>query len=315
MIPGYLIPTDVGALEVSERGRALLTSFLQTLDSESTQRAYRRAVEIAFRSLGPLDALTTPDLTAYRDSWLARLSEDHPRPVAPATVKLHLDALRSFLRFCRITGEFHLPTEVIRFALKSPKAEVVKPYQVLTEREFGRLLAASRGNLRNRMIFTLADATGMRESEICRLRVGDLHEDEEADLLVRVRRGKGNKDRIVPLDRNTAALLRAFLKTRKLSVGAKKDLTEYVFVSRKGKGKGRLSTARLRQLMSFYLRKAGIQKDISMHSLRHGAGLRWVKRTRDTNAVRKLLGHADLKTTQKYLDHLDAKDLKRVVNA
>lgn len=307
--------SDKKALAPLNRWGAILMAYLQTLDSDSTKRAYRRAVEIALPALGDLDSLTALDLTAYRDMWLARLSENHPHPLAPATVKLHMDALRSFLKFARLTGKFPLSNEVISFALKSPKAEVVKPYQVLTDREFGRLLVATRDNLRNRMIFTLADATGLRESELCRLRVGDLHIDDEGDTLLRVRRGKGNKDRIVPLDKQTAALVSAYLQSRKLEIGNKKDNAEYVFASRKGKGRGRLSTSRLRQLMAYYLRKARIQKNISMHSLRHGAGLRWVRRTRDTNAVRLLLGHSDLKTTQKYLDHLNAQDLKKVVNA
>lgn len=293
----------------------ILDAFLQTRDSDATKHAYRKHIQSALTQFGDLDTLTAMDLTRYRDTWLARLVDNHPHPLAPSSVKQHLDALRSFLKFARLTGQFHLSNEVIQFALKSPKAEVIKPYQVLTEREFGRLIAAARDNLRNRMIFTLADATGMRESELCRLRVGDLHIDDEGDVLVRVRRGKGNKDRVVPLDKTTAALLTAYLKTRGLTIGVKKDAAEYVFVSRKGKGHGKLSTARIRQLMAHYLQKARIQKNVSMHSLRHGAGLRWVRRTRDTNAVRKLLGHADLKTTQKYLDHLDAQDLKRVVNA
>lgn len=310
-----LTTPDEHALMIAERWQIILTAYLQTLDSDNTKRIYRKVVERALAQLGDLNAVTALDLTAYRDQWVSRLAENHPHPLAPSSVKQHLDALRSFLKFARVTGQLALTNEVIQFTLKSPRAEVIKPYQVLTEREFGRLISAARDNLRNRMIFTVANATGMRESELCNLKLSDLHIDEEGDLLLRVRRGKGNKDRIVPLDQQTAALVTAYLKTRALSIGNKKNGAEYLFVSRKGKGRGRLSTARLRQLIAYYLNKAHIQKDVSMHSLRHGAGLRWVRRTRDTNAVRKLMGHSSLKTTQKYLDHLDAHDLKTVVNA
>lgn len=300
---------------VPERWRPIMDAYLRTLDSSRTQHAYRKAIEHAFQTLGDLDTLSAIALTNYRETWMKRLDDSHAQPLAPSSVAQHLAALRAFLKFARLTDQLHLSVEVIRFTLKSPRVQVIRPYQVLTDKEFGRLIAAARGNLRDRMIFTIADATGLREAELCRLKVGDLTLDEEQDIIVRVRSGKGRKDRLVPLDRNTASLTLAYLKTRNLVLGDKSALGEYLFVSRKGQGHGKLSTARLRQLMAFYLKKAHITKNVSMHSLRHGAAVRWVKRTKDVNAARKLLGHSSLETTQKYLDHENMRNLKETVNA
>jgi len=305
-------PTE---LETPARWRPILDAYLQTLDSPRTQHVYRSAVEHAFQTLCDLDTITAVTLTNYRDAWMKRLDDAHAQPLAPSSVAQHLAALRAFLKFARLTDQFHLSYEVIKFTLKSPRALVIRPYQILTDKEFGRLVSAARGNLRDRMIFTIADATGLREAELCRLKLGDLTKDEDGDIIVRVRSGKGRKDRLVPLDHTTAALTVSYLKTRDMEIGCRAAQSEYLFVSRKGHGHGKLSTARLRQLIAFYLKKARITKNVSMHGLRHKAAVRWVKRTKDLNATRKLLGHASLQTTQKYLDHEEMRDLKATVNA
>lgn len=292
----------------------VLTAFLQTLDSAATRRAYRREVAAALGLLGPLGMLTPTKLTAYREGITSRMEPGAQKPLSPSSVARHLAALRSFLRFARLTGQLPVSYDIIKFTLKSPKAEVVKPYQVLSDAELARLLGAARENLRDRMILTVAAATGLRCSELCNLRVSDLTQDGVGDLIVRVRQGKGNKDRLVPFDTETAALVQSYLVTRKLALGSRQDGREYLFVSRKGKGHGRLSTARLRQLIALYMRKAGLSKAISMHSLRHGAAIHWLRNDASLVAVRKLLGHSSLSTTQKYLDHLEMDELKRAVN-
>jgi integrase/recombinase XerD len=76
-----------------------------------------------------------------------------------------------------------------------------------------------------------------------------------------------------------------------------------------------MTTARLRQLVAEYLHKAELNdKVISPHSLRHSAAISWLRTGASVVAVQKLLGHASLSTTQKYVDHLELRDLKKVVN-
>jgi site-specific recombinase XerD len=147
------------------------------------------------------------------------------------------------------------------------------------------------------------------------VRVGDLSEDEHEDLILRVRQGKGRKDRLVPLSRDAEAIVRAYLTARKLKRTSKRDAQEYLFPSRKGRGHGGLSTRRLRGIVEQYVKAAGVNKPISPHSLRHTAAITWL---RDSAApvpvVQKLLGHASLSTTQRYVDHLEIEELKEVVN-
>ena len=293
----------------------VMETWLNTLDSPETHRVYRRVVESAMSELGELNTVNAVKLTQYRDQWNKRLDLDAPDRLSPASVSLHLAALRSFLRFARITGQLPLPDDVIRFSLKSPKATVIKPYQVFTAAERSRLLSAARKNLRDRVLLDLAIATGLRAAEICAIQIGDLSVDDEGDLLLRVRQGKGRKDRIVPLDVDTAAIVRAYLKGRQLELGSKRDQREYLFASRKGRGHGRLSTARLRQLFDLYRTQAGIEKSLSPHSGRHTTAMNLLNSGADVVVVQKILGHANLATTQKYVDHLKLRDLKDAVNA
>jgi integrase/recombinase XerD len=304
--------TDVSA-RANVYWREVLDAFLNTLDSPATQREYRRDVESAMGVVGDLDTLTAVALAQYRDRCVARLADNSSAHLSPTSVVRHLAAVRSFLRFARLTGQLHLSDEVIRFVLKSPKATVIKPYQVLAEAEKASLISAAEGCARDRVLLSVILATGLRAAEICALRVGDLVIDEEGDLLLHVRQGKGRKDRIVPLAREAAKQVRAFLAERRIKIGRERDTDEYLFPSRQGDK--RMTTARLRQLVDGYLHKAGLNdKVISPHSLRHSAAISWLRSGASVVAVQKLLGHASLSTTQKYVDHLELCDLKEVVN-
>lgn len=290
----------------------VLDAYLQTMDSQETQRAYRRVISEAMQELGELDQLTALSLTHYREECMRRLSEDAAAPLSSSSVSQRLAALRSFLKFAVMTGQTGLTYDVIRFTLKSPKVRVVRAYLILSDKEMGHLLAAARHKPRDRVLLTVAGATGLRAAELCNLKLGDLTTDAEGDLIIRVRHGKGGKDRLVPLDRGTAALVRAYVATRDLTIGGKTSASEYLFRSRQGDG--RLRTARLRQLIDEYLRKAKIEKPISMHSLRHGAAIKWLRNDAPVPVVQRLLGHESLDTTSRYLDHLGLDDLKQAVN-
>ena len=128
--------------------------------------------------------------------------------------------------------------------------------------------------------------------------IGDLVVDGDGDLIVHVRQGKGRKDRMVPINQETSALVNTYLAQRGIRIGNANQAGTYLFPSRMGKGHGRLSTSGLRRLMARYVRQAGLAKPISMHSLRHTAAITWLKIGAPVTAVRKLLGHASLETTQ-----------------
>jgi site-specific recombinase XerD len=106
-----------------------LETFLNTLSSPRTSRAYKRAVEEAMRAMNVdlVADLTRPMLARYRAGLVARLDTDRADRLSPSTVSLKLAGLRSFLHFCRVTGIIVLSKDVIAFVLKSPKAKVQKP--------------------------------------------------------------------------------------------------------------------------------------------------------------------------------------------
>lgn len=297
----------------------LLDSFLSTLNSPGTRDNYRRAIKSAMEVMGGLESLTAEVLTKYRASLVSRLDGpvkqegSVPGRLSTATVAWRLIALAHFLRFARLTGHVDIPQEVISVTLQSPRVSVIRPYQILTRQEQDRLLGCIEAQ-RDRTLIAFALATGLRASELGAVTVGDLVVDGDGDRIVHVRQGKGRKDRMVPINRETSALIKAYLAQRGITFGNAKHAEEYLFPSRMGKGHARLSTSGLRRLMAKYVRQAEFAKPISAHSLRHTATITWLKNGAPITAVRKLLGHASLETTQRYVDHLEMDELKAVVN-
>lgn len=310
---GNLVPIQNVSIERTA-SNAVLEAFLNTLDSPETKRAYRHEVGLALVEWTDLGAVTAVELTEHRERWVSRLDDHRTDRLSPSAVLRHLAAVRSFLRFARLTNQVRLTHEMITYTLKSPKATVIRPYQVLTHDERDQLIGAARANLRDRVLLEFALATGLRASEITGIQVGDLTVDEQGDLILRVRQGKGRKDRVVPISRDAESIVRVYLSARKMRLGSDKHAGEYLFASRKGKGHGRLSTARLRQIVDQYVAAAGIEKPISPHSTRHTAAITWLRGGADVTAIQKILGHASLTTTQKYVDHLGMDELKAVVN-
>lgn len=295
--------------------QTIVEAWLNTLDSENTRRAYRRSLNLALAELGELANLDAVALTEHRRAWVARMDANDKTRLSPATVLRHLSALRSFLKFARLTGQVRLPNDVIAFALKLPKATVIKPYEVINETERKRLIGAARGNTRDRVLITVAVGTGLRAMELCHLVVGDLRRGEsENDLLIHVRQGKGRKDRLVPVNEDVAIILNAYLTLRKLKLGNPKHASEPLFPSRKGKGRGHLSTTQVRRLIERYVKAAEIDKPISTHSLRHTFAIHLIEQGTSVPIVQKLLGHQSMATTQRYADHFELAELKAAVN-
>ncbi len=283
-----------------------LTPFLDLQNSLQTRRAYGAAVADAMVAMGiehPAE-ITAPMLAAHRAALVARLDAKGERRLAPSSVSLKLAALRSYLKFCRLTGILQLTAEVIAYTLESPSAKVLKPYEILTPTEQRRVLDSLASRSRDRALVALALGAGLRAAELTAVRLGDLFTDDDGGQWVMVKQGKGRKDRAVPLAGDVAELLRAYLASAKLRRG------DYLFSSRQGES-GRLTTARIWQIVTSAVRAAGITKRLSPHSLRHTFALGRLKAGASPVIVQKMLGHASLTTTQKYLDHLDMADLRQ----
>jgi site-specific recombinase XerD len=281
----------------------VLESFLNLQNSPQTRRAYGAACTEALTAFAVEypDELTPPMLTEWRAGLVARLNRNE---LSPASVALKLAALRAFLKFCRMTGLLNISAEVIGYTLESPSAKVLKPYEVLNPAEAARVIAILEGNPRDRALVALALGAGLRAAELTAVKVGDVITDDDGGQWVRVVQGKGRKDRLVPLSPDVASLLRAYMAGRKSKRGA------YLFPSRQGES-GRMTTARVWQIVTDAIQAAGIDKRLSPHSLRHTFAIGRLRAGASPVIVQKMLGHSSIATTQKYLDHIESAELQK----
>jgi integrase/recombinase XerD len=273
--------------------------------SRNTLEAYRSDLQqfgefLARRAVDPLEVGPT-DLAAFV-SEMADGREDKP-PVAPATLQRKIACLRSFYRNLRREQILaHDPTTELR----PPKARARLP-KVLSRDEVASLLAQPRGTgpaaLRDRALLETMYACGLRASEATALELSEL--DLEGGILRA--RGKGSKERIVPIGSEAVKRLREYLERgRPRLVGLRDE--QHVFVNQRGIG---LSRQGLYKIVQRHARSAGLEQRMSPHTLRHTFATHLLAGGCDLRSLQEMLGHADIGTTQIYT-HLSAGRLREV---
>jgi integrase/recombinase XerC len=253
---------------------------------ESTRRAYRGDVEefgrwLSRRSLkvGDVDVRVLTD-------YASDLGRARPRKLAPATIARKLAAVRSFLRFT--LGPANVPDATLGPRLPRRLPDTPKASEV--EAAVDGMEGTGPLALRNRALVELVYSAGLRSAEAVGLELGDVDFDRE-QLHVR---GKGGKERVVPLGEEAALLLAHYLhEARPKLVRAAENA---VFVSARGK---RLDTSTVRRVFS------------NPHRLRHAFATHLLEGGADLRTIQELLGHSSLSTTQLY-SHVDGKRLRRV---
>jgi integrase/recombinase XerD len=286
----------------------LMLDFLAYLEferglSRNTLEAYRSdllqlGAFLGRRGVGVLEVQHT-DLSAFL-AELASGSAERP-PVAAATLQRKAACLRSFYRHVRREGLLDRdPTADLRAPRKSQKLP-----QVLSRDEVAHLLGAPSGTepaaLRDRALLELMYACGLRASEATGLDVRDL--DLEVGILRA--RGKGSKERMVPIGREAVAATRAYLdRGRPALVGVREE--SRLFVNRRGSG---LTRQGLYKIVQRHARAVGLDARMSPHTLRHTFATHLLAGGCDLRSLQEMLGHADIATTQIYT-HLSAERLK-----
>lgn len=192
--------------------------------------------------------------------------------------------------------------------IETPKKAKDLP-KVLSQSEVEALLAqpdlTTPVGVRDRTILEVMYATGMRVSEICDLKMDQLR----LSLQLIQTRGKGNKERIVPLGSQACKWLGKYLDgARKILDEQNKEPSEYVFLNYRG---GSLSRQGIWKKVKKLCLEAGIQKDISPHTLRHSFATHLLENGADLRIVQELLGHSDISTTQIYT-HISKQRLHKV---
>ena len=194
-------------------------------------------------------------------------------------------------------------------SLEYPHVEQRLPRSVLSREEARRLVMAPGTvtplDLRDRAIFETLYATGIRAGELANLKLDDVDTEER---LLRVVLGKGRKDRNVPLTRPAAEAIEAYLLEARSRIRGAKHST-LLFLALRG---GRLHDDTLNTLLGAWAKKAGIEKHVTCHTLRHSVATHLLKGGADIRHIQKLLGHASLQTTERYT-RVEVSDLKEVL--
>ncbi|MHC4709437.1 MAG: tyrosine recombinase XerC [Planctomycetota bacterium] len=246
-------------------------------------------------TLGPAtitEAMLKMDVTGVR-KFLEHLSQQH---YSPATMARKIATLRSFHRWLEkrslISNNPMLMIRTPKQSKRLPKAiDVEQVEKLLSAPDDTNLLGA-----RDRAILETLYSTGIRVSELVGINRADIDETGAA-LIVR---GKGRRERIVPLGSHALAALRhytAILDAEQSSNSQERDSEAPLFINKHG---GRLSTRSVRRKVSKYLAQAGLDPNISPHTLRHSFATHLLDNGADLRSVQELLGHQSLSTTQVY---------------
>jgi integrase/recombinase XerC len=241
--------------------------------------------------------VTALDVRALR-AYLARMHGARE----PSTTARKLAAIRAFCRFLVKRGA--LPRDPAA-AIASPKQKKLVP-RTLTVDETFALVESGVGDddpasLRDRAVLELIYGAGLRVSEACSLDLADV------DLTTgeaRVR-GKGNKDRVAPFGGKARHAIKAYLE-RRYAFGREGDRDPRAFfLSRRG---SRLSPRDVQRLVQAALARSGVARHATPHTLRHAFATHLLGGGADLRGIQELLGHASLRTTQRYthvsVDHL-----------
>jgi integrase/recombinase XerD len=199
-----------------------------------------------------------------------------------------INALKMYFRDVR---KIHIEPDV----LHRPKSPKPLP-NVLSKEEVKRILEAP-SNVKHRTMLILIYSCGLRRSELLNLQKQDIDSNR---MIVIIRRGKGAKDRIVPLSSKVLALLREYYKMFR----PKKWLFE-------GQYGGQYSEKSLTSVLKLAVEKAGISKPVSLHWLRHSFATHLLEKGTDLRYIQELLGHNSSKTTEIYT-HVSTKSLQKI---
>ena len=195
-------------------------------------------------------------------------------------------------------------------ALVYARKQRTLPRDVLTTKEAKRILevvdTGTTTGYRDRTMLEVFYATGIRKQELLNLRIQDVNLEEE---LMRIEKGKGGHDRMVPLSRVACSFLETYLKAIRpemIQSGRSRKITDRLFLSFTGKP---LDRNTLSDLIKEYASKAKVKKHITCHSWRHTCATHLLKNRANLRHVQAILGHRSLATTERYL-HLTITDLK-----
>ncbi|GBF41632.1 site-specific recombinase XerD [Leptospira ellinghausenii] len=231
------------------------------------------------------------------------LEEERERKISAKTLAREVVAIRQFYKYLRDEKRLDSnPTEKI----ETPEvARTIPDYLTQAEIEelFRNIKEDNLYELRDKCIFELLYSSGLRISEACNLKMSDI---DMENMTITVE-GKGGRQRLVPFGEKSLEILKRYLTESRTEI-LKKRTCDFVFVSKKGSYINRKSVWRL---LNHYIKRTKIKKKVTPHTLRHSFATHLLENHADLKSVQELLGHIDISTTQIYT-HMANKTLKEV---
>jgi site-specific recombinase XerD len=287
--------------ELGSENKELLISFKKYLSaernlSENTLSAYAKDIFGFALFLQDSDiSFDKADKFVFR-SYMAKLSER----LNKNSVLRNLASIKAFYKFLK-------HNKIIE---KNPVEHIIGPKRdrkipvFLTQDEVLSLLNVKDIKLRDKAIVETLYSCGLRIEELMSLNIGNI---DPISNIVRVIKGKGNKDRVVPIGDSAVSAIMEYIKERR-NTGQPYDINSPVFLNGK---KQRLSQRLARYAIYELIAKAGLQKHISPHTLRHTSATHLLDNGCDIRTVQEFLGHKSLTSTQIYT-HVTIESLKKI---
>ena len=270
--------------------------------SENTRESYLNDIDKFLNWLPGRGVLLRhvelPDLQEF-------MAELHDVGISPRSQARIVSGLRSFFRFMRMEGYIEKdPTEL----LESPEIGFHLP-EVLSVQEIDAMIdsipAESEEAIRNHAIIEVLYGCGLRVSELCDLEIGRLYLDDGYIVV----RGKGSKERLVPIAPPTINAIRDYMEVR-VNIAAKPGEEHILFVSaRRGT---RLCRSMVFRIVRQLAELAGVRRKISPHTLRHSFATHLLEGGANLRAIQQMLGHESIAATEIYL-HLDRSHLRQEI--
>jgi len=257
--------------------------------SPNTLAAYRADLTALERWLDEREILLS---AAHRGDILGFMAARVQGGSQPRSTARQLSSFRRFFRHLVREGELR----------EDPTAQIAMPKigrslpKSLTEEEVEALLAAPAVSdplgHRDRTMLEVLYATGLRVSELVNLALAQVNLNQGVLRIV----GKGDRERLIPLGEEAVQWIQQFLQGPRVEILLERQ-TDYLFPTRRG---DRMTRQAFWHIIKRYARKAGVQKELSPHTLRHAFATHLLNHGADLRVVQMLLGHSDLSTTQIY---------------
>jgi integrase/recombinase XerD len=280
-------------LKLSADSKRVLKMYIQQMTlmaySSSTIKTYKNEFVqfLGMLSKKRADEISSIDLKVYFEYCFNKL-------------KLSENTIHSRLNAVKFYYEQVLKREKFLFDIPRPKRPMLLP-KLLNEKELSSLFNALINKKHKAMLFT-AYSAGLRVSEVVNLKIADI---DSGRMQIFVARAKGKKDRYVNLSIVLLDILRKYIQEYEPHPKVYLFESEQTFTA--------YPTRTVQQIFTNAKRKAGIRKEVGVHSLRHSFATHLLDKGTDIKYIKDLLGHFDIKTTERYL-HVSKKQLVNIIS-